>query len=565
MGATDLLGRVGASLGQSGPPEVLFKPSLDVLNGGVLFAVPALIATGLLRHTEKFFKLPSGFYDLTRIFLVFAFMALCRIRSIEGLRYFAPGEWGKLMGVDRIPEVKTLREKLAVLTHDDKPFEWSSALCVDWMQELPPGIATLYVDGHVRVYNGSQTKLPKKYVARQKLCLRGVTDYWVNAMDGQPFFVVTKEVDSGLLKVLEEEIVPRLEQDVPNQPSSEELSKDQWLPRFLIVFDREGYSPKFFRKMWEKRISCISYHKHPGEDWDICEFSRQKVKLSSGEMVNMNIAERGTFLPGGKIWVREIRKLCVGGHQTSIISTFYRSDTKTIAIRMFARWSQENFFKYMRQHYDLDGLASYKIEDIPETEIVINPEYRRLDGEVRKIVARLARRRAEFGKLALTEDIEPRKVEKYERRKAELQEEVQKLDKDVVVLKAKRKAQQKHITIAELPEKERFSRLSSSSKHFVDTIKMIAYRSESGMASTLRETMSREDDARSLLRGIYNSEADIIPDDKAKTLTVRLHHMANQSSTAAIWYLCNELNKTKTVFPGTEYRMIFKQVSSQNL
>ncbi|MBF0444634.1 MAG: hypothetical protein HQL68_03530 [Magnetococcales bacterium] len=77
--------------------------------------------------------------------------------------------------------------------------------------------------------------------------------------------------------------------------------------------------------------------------------------------------------------------------------------------------------------------------------------------------------------------------------------------------------------------------------------------------------MSREDDARSLLRGIYNSEADIIPDDKAKTLTVRLHHMANQSSTAAIWYLCNELNKTKTVFPGTEYRMIFKQVSSQNL
>ena len=125
--------------------------------------------------------------------------------------------------------------------------------------------------------------------------------------------------------------------------------------------------------------------------------------------------------------------------------------------------------------------------------------------------------------------------------------------------------QQKHITFAELSEEERFSRLDSSSKHFVDTIKMIAYRAESGMVITLREIMSREEDARSLLRAIYKSEADIIPDDQAKTLTVRLHHMANWSSDAAIKYLCNELNETETVFPGTEYRMIFKQVSSQNL
>ncbi len=317
--------------------------------------------------------------------------------------------------------------------------------------------------------------------------------------------------------------------------------------------------------MWEKRISCISYHKHPGNDWDKDEFSRQKVQLSSGEMVKMDIAERGTFMPGGKIWVREIRKLCTGGHQTSIISTVYRSEKEVIAVRMFARWSQENFFKYMRQHFDLDGLASYKIEDIPDTEIVINPEYRRLDGEVRKIVARLARRRAEFGKLALTEDIEPRKVEKYEHRKAELQEEVKKLNEEVIELKIQRKAQPKYITIAELPEKDRFSKMHSSSKHFVDTIKMIAYRAESGMAVTLRENMAREDDARSLLRAIYNAEADLIPDDETKTLTIRLHHLANWNSDAAVRHLCDELNETETVFPGSEYRMIFKQVSSQNL
>jgi hypothetical protein len=47
-------------------------------------------------------------------------------------------------------------------------------------------------------------------VARQRLCLCGTIDFWVNAMDGQPFFAVTQAADPGLLKVLEEQIVLRL-------------------------------------------------------------------------------------------------------------------------------------------------------------------------------------------------------------------------------------------------------------------------------------------------------------------------------------------------------------------
>ena len=564
MGATNLPARHAASLGQAGPPEVLFQSSFDVLNGGVLFAVPALVVTGLLRHTEKFFKLPNGYYDSTTIFLVLAFMALCRIKAVENLRYLPPGEWGKLVGMDRIPEAKTLREKMELLSQNEIPFEWSAALSSDWMEELPAGDATLYVDGHVRVYNGYQTKLPKKYVARQRLCLRGVIDYWVNAMDGQPFFVVTREVDSGILKVLDEEIIPRLERDVPNQSTTEVLASDQWLHRFIIVFDRAGYSPDFFRKMWEKRISCITYHKNPGDAWDEIEFTDQQVKLQSGDVVEMKLAERGTFLEGGNIWVREIRKLGTGGHQTAVISTLYRNHKMEVAVRMFARWSQENFFKYMRQNYDLDKLVSYRLEDLPDTTVVVNPKYRNLDGDVRKKVARLARRRAEFGGIVLTENIEPGKVEKYERQKAALQEEINALEKEVELLKGQRKATQHHITIAELPEEERFSRLSSGSKHFIDTIKMIAYRAESGMACTIRDSMAKKDEARSLLKAIYNSGADLITDDVTKTLTVRLHRLANGKSDAAVRFLCNELNATETTYPGTKYRMIFEQVSIQN-
>jgi len=122
--------RVLAAMGMIEQAPSEFQRCEDVSFGGVLFALPALLACGLLRHGTRFFSLPAGYYSLTHIFTMLAFMALCRVRSIENLRYTAPGEWGKLLGLDRCPEVKTLREKLKILTNG-KPDEWAAQLSED--------------------------------------------------------------------------------------------------------------------------------------------------------------------------------------------------------------------------------------------------------------------------------------------------------------------------------------------------------------------------------------------------------------------------------------------------
>ena len=476
---------MAASVGQLNAVEPSFVASLDVPNAGVLFALPALLVSGLLRHAGKYFQLPQGYYRLDSIFLLLGFMALSRIKKVEDLRYCPPGEWGKMLGLDRIPEVKTLRKKIGLLSNNDKPSQWASALSSEWMESDPDSAAILYIDGHVRVYSGDQTKLPKHYVARQKLCLRATVDYWVNAMDGQPFFLINKEVDPGLLKVLEDEIVPRLEGMVPNQPSQERQASDPLLHRFTLIFDREGYSPEFFLRMRDKHIACLTYHKYPGDKWPEEEFVSHQVKLASGNEVEMKIAERGTFM-GKKVWVREIRKQTKSGHQTAILSTDYRSDLTVVSSAMFARWSQENFLKYMRQHYNIDRLIDYSIEEIPETTVVVNPKYRSLDTDVRRKAGILNRCRAKFCAIALTGEIEPKKVEEYQQKKGELKEEISHLEREVDKLKQERKATKKHITIAELPEDERFSRLSTKSKYLIDTIKMIAYRAETAMSNLLR-------------------------------------------------------------------------------
>jgi len=228
---------------------------------------------------------------------------------------------------------------------------------------------------------------------------------------------------------------------------------------------------------------------------------------------------------------------------------------------MFARWSQENFFGYMRQHYNLDRLADYSTEEISATTMVVNPQYRELDGEVRKFVGKLNRKRKEFGAIVLSEPIEPRRVEAYQQKKAELQEEIASLEETVADQKACRKATPKHVAMADLPNDDRFARLGTLGKYFIDTIKMIAYRAETAMVGTVREKMSRRDDARSLLRAIYETETDIVPDEAAGNLTVRLHQLANRSSGETLRYLCDELNATQTCFPGTKLHLTYELVS----
>lgn len=565
VGATHTMERVWASLGlgQTEGIEPRFVAACDVTNAGVLLSVPALLATGLLRHTAKHFTLPKGYYGLPSLFLLLAFLALARVKTIEQLRYGVPGEWGKLLGLDRVPEVRTVREKLAHLSQQGTAIAWSAELCQEWMAGAPEQAQVLYVDGHVRVYHGEQTKLPRHYVSRQRLCLRAAVDYWVNAMDGQPFFVVHQDVDPGLVKVLETEIFPRLVEEVPDQPPAAELAADPLLHRFTVIFDREGYSPELLKTAKAQRIACLTYRKRPGPDWPEEEFTEQEVKLVSGNVTKMRLAERGVYL-GDKVWVREIRRLTASGHQTAIVSTDYRSALPSSAAAMFARWCQENFFRYMREHDGLDHLVEYGTEAIPATTRVVNPAYRRLDGEIRKKAGRLSRVRAQFGALSLEGEIEAKKVEAYEHKKAELQAESEHLQEQLTALKTERKSVAHHINFGELPADAKFERLRIHSKHLIDTIKMIAYRAETAMMHVLRETLARPDDARALLRAIYTQDADLMPDAAAGTLTVRLHHMASHAQDAAVRHLCAELNATQTQFPGSNLRLVYELVSSQN-
>ena len=553
--------RVMAAIGLlPGGASTEFQSCRDVSYGGVLCALPALAENGLFCHWETLPVL-SGYYTTSQVILLLAYMALCRIKAVEQLPYETPGELGKLMGLDRIPEVRCLRKKMSQLSQDEAPQRWAGVLSLEWMERSPELAGTLYADGHVRLYHGKQTPLPRRYVSRQRLCLRGTTDYWINDALGQPFFSVERPIDQGLLEALRSDVVPRLLKDVPGQPTAEQLKADPYLSRFVIVFDREGYSPAFFREMWqEHRIACITYHKYPKERWPESEFTETQVPMPRGEVLSLKLAERGSWIGDRRegLWVREVRKLNASGHQTSLISTAYGQLGLENAGRLFSRWSQENFFRYMMEHFAIDALNEYRTEAIPGTnQPVVNPARRELDWQQRSLKSKLTQRQARFAALTLHPQAEESEIEQWERQKAKLQEEIEQLENELTVLKARMASTPKHVAWDDLPQEQKFERLAPSRKRLTDTVKLVAYRAETVLASIVREKLSHADEARSLIRDLFRSDVDIHPDKAAGVLGVRVHTLANPRSNRAIQHLLDHLNAAEFTYPGTNLRLTY--------
>lgn len=555
--------RTLAAFGVFDGAPVRFEPCLDVPKGGVLCALPALLLNGLLEGADQLLSGVKGYYNGFHIVLLLAFMALCRIKTAEKFRGHAPGEFGKILGLDRVPEVRCLRMKMDEMSASNAAEQWATHLGRYWMQADPDVAGVLYVDGHVRVYHGQLTKLPRRYVSREKLCLRGSTDYWVNDAIGRPFFVVEKVVDAGLLNTLRNDIVPRLLKDIPGQPSEEELEANKNLCRFVMVFDREGYSPVFFREMWENhRIACITYHKHPEETWSEDCFVQHEVSMPNGETVTMRLAEKESLIGSGKnsLRVREVRKLTESGHQTSLISTCYEVPHTLLASRLFSRWCQENFFRYMMQHFAIDLLLEYGTEKLSDTEQVVNPAWRDLNRSCNSLKNKLRYRNAYFAEMSLHPQRKDDKgrYETWLLKKTALLEELQHYEYQLAEEKARLKETPKRIAWAQLEEKDQFHRLLPGRKRLMDTVRMIAYRAETATASLLVSSTVDFTAARTLLQNLFVSESDILPDAENKLLLVRVHSASRPAVNRSLEQLFAKLNEAQVEYPGTDLRLVYE-------
>lgn len=517
--------------------------------------LPSLLSQGLLK-TRNVYSIPdTHYYGLESVVLTLAFMALARIKNPEQLKQCKPGEIGKIIGLDRIPEVRCLRGKIKLLSNQNKAQELNNILINDWYsEERKKDAAFLYIDGHVRIYYGEEANLPSKFISRQKLCLSATSEFWVNDVLGQPVMMVIGELTEKLQHVIEQQIVPQLKQTNILQGKEKQNT-----PVCTLIFDREAYDIPFFARLWEQhKIAVITYRKNVKDEWSQSLFTPSSVRVLNNE-ITMHLCESIVMLGGHEF--REVRRLTTTGHQTSIITNNANIDTQEIAGKMFARWSQENFFRYMIIDYDFDKMIEFGTEAIDEEKEVVNPSYRRMNHKIKKEKEKVQRLKAKLYDLtekSMEDDIEV--TAKNATRFNDLTESINNHEKSIQELLDERDKIKPKIKIREMGGNIRYNKLKTEGKILMNIIKMICYRAETAMANIIDKEYYNE--KRMIIKQIIETNADIIPNEADNTLTVTLHSLSTPRFNVVAEKVAHFLNETETTFPGTNLKIIYKTSAS---
>ena len=540
--ANRVFDRLMAFLGFLDDAAPLFRAGSRVPGAGVLIALPGLVQSGVFECARDVYgSIGPAFYGLRTSILALLFMALLRIKRAEGLKEHPPEDLGRILGLDRAPEVKTVRRKLSRLAATGRAVDFGRALAERRVALRGAALGFLYVDGHVRVYHGRH-KLPKTHVARMRLSMPATSDYWVNDMAGDPLFVVTAEANAGLVKML-----PGVLGEVRSLVGEK---------RVTVVFDRGGYSPKLFQKLIAEGFDILTYRKGRFRRVPKKRFQEHRATLD-GREITYTLADQNVLLLKRKFRLRQVTRLSEDGHQTPILTSRRDLPAVEVAFRMFERWRQENFFKYLREEYALDALVDYEVVPDNPTRDVPNPARRTIDAKLKEARAELTRLQAEYGEEALQNIEQVRSTMRgFKIAKSKLRRAISNARKRVTQLEAKRAAMPQRVPVEDTVSAD-IVKLAPERKHLANLLKMVAYQTESDLVRLVAPHYRRvKDEGRTLIQSALSGAADFEVTDRE--LCVVLAPLSSAHRTRAIAALCDELNRSETVFPGSRLRLRYR-------
>jgi len=529
----------------------LFGDHEELPRAGVLVAIPVLQEHGGLEVFTRLFgcTLAPAFYGLRTTVLSLILMALLRIKRPESLKEYSPAQLGCLLGLDRIAEVKTLRRKLTLLAKQGQGRELMKELAALRIRQGEERLAFLYVDGHVREYSGKEP-LAKAKKAQRSVATCAATDTWLHDSNGAPLLLITSEMNAGLTQMLEAIVAD----------AKEWLAAGQ---RLTVLFDRGGWSVKLFARLKALGVDIITYRKGKRRPVPRSHFREYKAQEDGKEKIywlydqpRVRVGRlrphRRKRQPAGKpeyCWLRQITVLREDGRQTVIVTN--RSDLTAVEVvrRLFRRWRQENYFKYMTEEFALDALVEYGVEDVAEETTRPNPERKRVARERKQAKAEVQRLHAELGaEVEANEEQQRPTMRGFKVAQAQLRKELE---------QAERREQELTEQERQLPKRipaKGLKTLKKEKKLIVDAIKIIAYQCETALLEQLLPHYARcADEGRTLLHAVFQSSASMKVTETELQITIAAQSSPHRSE--ALAKLCRELDAKMVYYPGSRLRV----------
>lgn len=538
-----------ARLGLLDDAAPLFGNQEELPRAGVLLAIPVLQAHGALEVFGRLFgSIGPAFYGLRTTVLSLVLLALLRVKRPENVKEYSPEALGRLLGLDRIAEVKTLRRKLTLLAERGQGHALMNELARLRLDQDAERVAFLYLDGHVREYSGKEP-LAKTKKAQRSVATCAATDTWLHDADGAPLLVVTSEMNAGLTQVLE----PIVREAKTLVPAGQRLT---------VLFDRGGWSPRLFARLDALGVDIITYRKGKHQPVPRSRFTAHRVQEDGQEKtywlydqprvrVGRLRPHRSQHSPGKPeyLWLRQVTVLRDDGRQTAIVTN--RSDLTAVEVvcGLFRRWRQENYFKYMDAEFALDALVEYGVDDVSEDATRPNPERKPVAKKRQQAKAEVLRLRAELGAEAAANREQQRPTMRgFKVAQARLRQQL---------AQAELREQALVEQLRQLPERvsaKGLKTLKKEKKLIVDAIKIIAYQCETALLGRLQKHYARADDeGRTLLHAAFQSSASLEVTETELKLTIAPQSSPHRST--ALAELCRDLDADTVYYPGTGLRV----------
>lgn len=497
---------------------------------GTALYYPALEVLGLVATARKCFRLPnSERFGVRAVTLTLFFLTLLSQTTVEAAKHLRRFEFGPVIGAGRAPAVKTLRRKLAELVQQHGAGMFQELLVKRWVEQAVVATAYLYIDGHMKLYSGKR-KLAECWNTQRQRPLPGMLTHFVNDIQGRPLLFVTEEANVTLAKAM-----PRVVKAIRRVLGDRS---------FTVIFDRGGYDGQLFSWLKTEKIDFITYQQGD-PNLSKGRFSRHETKFE-GKKVRFWIAEDQVVIAKSGPWRRIVVRTKTG-HQTPILTSLTELPAARVAMLMFARWRQENFFKYMGEHMGLDQLLGYASQEADGSQLVPNPERQRADRELKGKRQALAKLRSELGQAVLDEPRDSHRTAHGLKiaQKGQVKQ-VRELEAAIAELVTKRSVLPTHVPLQAVGRRE-VMRLEQ--KAIIDRVKMTAYNAEEWLLERLAPHYRNADDIRLLLRSFAELSGEIR--STAQGVVITLDPPDTPTYRRALQGLCADLSQLGATFPGT--------------
>lgn len=520
-----------------------------VENLGLLFIFPFLQKFNLVNlfsESKEYFK-NKHYTALAYIYSLILFLSSNMIQAEENIKNYTDKKLGIIIGEKNIPCVKNFRYSLKKIINSVDMKQFQLSLCKNYFIEKKE-LKELYIDGHFFPYHGFK-KIFKGYNPIRRLAMKGRTGYFINNIEGRPFFYILSDGYKGFREYIRE-IAENLG----------EIAGKFYEKTIILVFDRGGCDEKLIKDIskyckficW--KIGKLNIPALP--DWKEMTIEHQGNKYGEVKEIKLEVCERiikkEEKIYERHIWIKKGEK--ISSAYSNDISRSLEELTRIIT----SRWgAQENIFKSLK-NVGIDKISSYKTLDYSDNWLLEEPALREVKNPEKLIIIdKISICKKEINKIKkrIGDNFLQMSSQKV---MGSLEEEIEiKLKELTELISIKEKLPDK-ILITNLIKDKNIQRLDNKKKAFMDIIKILSYNVQQDIVNLLRPVYKNQRDINMFVREIFRKSGEL--EIKSEYIKVTFEKYHSKIKTKTLKYLCKIMNDFGFKHPVIKKKVVFNVI-----